>query len=171
MPFLAIARLGGVAAILAGLVRATLIVAPLDMLGQAGLETLYLAIDLAILLALIGLAVRFATWLGLWGLIGLVIAVTGLLIIRTGDRTLIPTAYQSGGALLAIGAAIATAPLLRSRGIDRIVAMLLIASPVAGIVGAASGVAMLASTVATALFSAGLVALGLMLLRSDASAG
>ncbi|MDB5707114.1 MAG: hypothetical protein JWN66_4230 [Sphingomonas bacterium] len=166
-----IPRLGGVAAILAGILRAVLIGVPLTTLGPSGLETLYLAIDLAILLGLVGLAVKFGHWLGLWGLIGLIVAAAGLLIIRTGDRTLVPAAYQSGAALLAIGMAAMSAPLLRAPGIGRIAAALLIASPVAGIIGAAAGSTIIASDVATALFSAGLIALGLTLLRSNAPAG
>jgi hypothetical protein len=158
-------HVGAIAAIIAGLVRAVLIVAPLNSLGVAGLETLYLAIDLAILLALFGIAVRLADRLGLLGVLGLIPAAIGLLVIRTGERSLFgAAAYPSGSALLAIGLAIAVAPLLRTGGTGRVAAILLIASPAAAILGGVLGLAALASTLATALFSTGLIALGLTLL-------
>ena len=159
-------RVGAVAAIIAGLVRAALIIAPLSSLGAAELETLYLAIDLAILLALFGIAVRLSDRLGLLGVLGLILAAIGLLVIRTGERSLFEAAaYPSGSALLAIGLAIAAAPLLRTGGTGRIAAILFIASPAIAILGSALGLAALASTLATAVFSAGLIAIGLTLLR------
>ena len=165
MRALTIGHGGAIAAILAGLVRAVLIIAPLTGLDTAGLETLYLAVDLAILLALFGIATRLGDRLGRWGVLGLIMAAVGLLVIRTGERSLFgAAAYPAGSALLAIGLAIALAPLLRTGGTGRVAATLLIASPIAAILGGVLGLAALASTLATALFSAGLIAIGLTLL-------
>lgn len=162
----ALGHVGAAAAIAAGLTRAILIVAPLSGLGSKGLETLYLAIDLAILLALFGTIDRLGDRLGRWGLLGLPITAGGLFIIRTGERSLFgANAYASGSAALAIGLAIATAPLLRTGGTGRVAAILFIASPTAAILGSFLGLAVLAAPLATALFSAGLIALGLSLLR------
>lgn len=164
----AFGQVGAVAAIAAGLARAVLIVVPLSGLGSRGLETFYLAIDLAILLAVFGIIDRLGDRLGRWALLGLPITAGGLFIIRTGERSLFGVnAYSSGSAALAIGLAIATAPLLRVGGVGRVAAILFIASPIAEILGGLFGLAAQASMLATALFSAGLVVLGLTLLARE----
>jgi hypothetical protein len=105
-------RVGAVCAILAGASRAALIIAPGMGLSPPALETIYLAIDLAIQLALLALLTRLGNRLGLWGVAGVIMAITGLLVIRTGERSLFgAAAYPSGAGLLAIGMAVTTFPL------------------------------------------------------------
>jgi len=167
MRFLTLGHVGAAAAVIAGLVRALLIVVPLGTLSPAVRESLYLGVDFAILLALFGIAAHRGNKPGPCTVLGLIMAGAGVLVIRTGERSLFgAAAYPTGSALLAIGLAVTSIPLLGLRGSGRIAAILLIASPVIAIIGSISGLAAVGSTLATALFSAGLIAIGLTLARA-----
>lgn len=156
---------GAVCAILAGVARAVLIIVHDTNLNPPMLETLYLAIDLGILLAVLALALRLGKQLGLWGLAGIVIAFAGLIIIRTGDRSLFgAAAYTSGASLLAIGMAVTTVPLLRSRGLARITAALFLLSPVTAIVGAVLSMRAAAFVIGSACFSSAWITAGALLM-------
>jgi hypothetical protein len=158
-------RVGAVCAILAGASRAALIIAPLRGLSHPALETIYLAIDLAILLALLALAIRFGSQLGLWGLLGLIVAITGLVVVRTGERSLFgASAYSSGAALLGIGMVVTMVPLLRFRGLGRITAALFMVSPVSAIAGSSLNMGTAGFDIASAFFSLGLIMSGALLL-------
>jgi hypothetical protein len=172
MRLVSIFSIGAFCAILAGASRAALIVAPMRGLSTPALESVYLAIDLAILLTLFALAARLGNQLGLVGLLGLVLAVTGLLVIRTGERSLFGvTAYSSGAGLLAIGMAVITIPFLRFRGFGSVAAALFILSPVVAIIGSTLNIGTAASRIASAIFSLALIAAGGMLALSRSAGG
>ena len=158
-------RVGAVCAILAGASRAALIIAPRMGLSPPALETLYLAIDLAILLALLALLTRLGNRLSLWGFAGVVMAITGLLVIRTGERGLFgAAAYSSGAGLLAIGLAVTTFPFMRVQGLGRLTAILFVMSPATAIIASTLKLGTAGFNIASAFFGAALIAAGAMLM-------
>jgi hypothetical protein len=161
-------RVGAVCAILAGISRAALIIAPGMVLSHPALETIYLAIDLAIQLALLALLTRLGNRLGMWGVAGVIMAITGLLVIRTGERSLFgAAAYSSGAGLLAIGMAVTTFPFIRVPGLGRLMAILFVMSPATAIIASALNIASAGLNIASALFSLALIAAGAMLMFEE----
>jgi hypothetical protein len=163
---------GAVCAILAGVARVVLIVAPGKSISHPALETIYLAIDLAILLALLALIMRLGNRLQLWGVVGVMMAITGLLVIRTGERSLFGiAAYTSGAALLAIGMAVTTLPFIRVQGLGRISAILFLMSPLTAIIASVAKMGAAGFAIASAFFGLALIAAGAMLIFERDSIG
>jgi len=168
MQSVSLCRVGAACAILAGASRAALIIAPGMGLSPPALETIYLAIDLAIQLALLALLTRLGNRLGLWGVAGVIMAITGLLVIRTGERSLFgAAAYPSGAGLLAIGMAVTTFPLIRVRGLGRLTAILFAMSPATAIIASTLNIGTAGFNIASAFFSLALIAAGAMLMFEE----
>jgi drug/metabolite transporter (DMT)-like permease len=161
-------RVGAVCAMLAGISRTALIIAPGMGLGHPALETIYLAIDVAIQLALLALLTQLGNRLSLWGVAGVIMATTGLLVIRTGERSLFgAAAYSSGAGLLAIGMAVTTFPFIRVQGLGRLMAILFMMSPATAIIATALNIESTGSNIASALFSLALITAGAMLMFEE----
>jgi hypothetical protein len=161
-------RVGAVCAILAGTSRAALIIAPGMGLSPPALETIYLAIDLAIQLALLALLTRLGNRLSLWGVAGVIMAITGLLVIRTGERSLFgAAAYPAGAGLLAIGMAVTTFPFIRVQGLGRLTAILFVMSPATAIIASTLNIGTAGFNIASAFFSLALISAGAMLMFEE----
>jgi len=161
-------RVGAVCAILAGISRAALIIAPGPGLSHAALETFYLAIDLAIQLALLALLTLLGNRLSGWGVAGVIMAITGLLVIPTGERSLFGAeAYSSGAGLLAIGMAVATFPFIRVQGLGRLMAILFLMSPATAIIASALNIGLAGFNIAIVFFSLALIVAGAMLMFEE----
>lgn len=164
--------LAGACAVLAAVARGALILTPLTHLPPPVRETIYLLVDFGIVMGLFGLQMRFGERLGRIGLAGLLLALGGVLVIRTGERSLLgPSAYQVGAATLAIGCAVMSAPLLRRGLLERLIALAWLGSPAASVVAGFAGRPALGFALASALFSLGLFFAGVSMVKSRSARG
>ena len=153
-------RAAGACAILAALLH----IPGLDAAaGDQGKQVLYVAIDVALTFALIGMFVawpRFRTTLGALGFVGAIVA---LLVIRTGQR-LAPgvDVYMLGSSVFTISLAIASLSLMREAGLVRYAAFAWIATLVVGLIGLAVPAISVAAII---LFCIGFVLGGVALIR------
>ncbi|MBI1200535.1 MAG: hypothetical protein GC203_21960 [Phenylobacterium sp.] len=147
-------RLAGACALLGALLRLNAAFPTVTIPRLSG-ETLYLTIDVLLMLGLIGLFAglpKFRGWLGAAGFVG---AILGFALIRTGARLPLPgDAYQTASAVLGLALAVAGAGLVPGGGVGRWVGVGWIASFVVGLAGVALHWPM-GFTAASALFCTG----------------
>jgi hypothetical protein len=130
-------RLGGLAAILAGLLRAVASFLPYSALKpSAGLELFYLVIDLLILFGLLGIYAYQHNQVGVIGFIGFLLALIGTAII-VGPDGMIGRAdmYVVGSMLITFGLTLFSIACLRTQSLPRAAPLLWILSTVVGVSG------------------------------------
>ena len=148
-------RLSGVAAVAGGLLRA---ISP-ALADRPWAPMLWLAIDVLLLLGLIGLYARWAGATGRLGLALFVVCVAGVLTVRSQGA--VPGAYAAGAAVWSLGLAALGVRLLFVKRTPRIGPALWIAAVPAGLAGP------LGMTVAGVLFGIGYAAAGAKLARGE----
>jgi hypothetical protein len=127
-------RLGGLAAILAGILRGANSFVPSNAPNSGAIAILYLMTDIFILLGIIGIYGFLHQHSRLWGFWGFLLAVLGIAIIRTGTIAgvyLYPIGalcFTAGLSLFAVGAWIA-------RKLPRWVPVFWVLSTIIGFVG------------------------------------
>ena len=130
-------RLGATAAVAAGALRTATSFVPYTEAG-AGLEALYLIVDILILFGVLGVYAASSGQLGSWGFTGFVLAVVGSAIIAGPDGRIGPADMYAVGALsLGTGVVLLAVASWRARTLPRWIAILWITSMGAGIAGAA----------------------------------
>ncbi len=133
-------RLGTTAAITAGALRIATSFVPYTE-GGAGLEALYLIVDILILFGILGIYAASSVRLGSWGFTGFVLAVVGSAVIAGPDgRIGRVEMYPAGSLLLGTGVVLLALASWRAGTSPPWVAILWMASMAAGIAGAAIGV-------------------------------
>jgi hypothetical protein len=132
-------RWGGLAAMLAGALRTATSFWPSPEPGVA-LEIFYLLIDLLILFGILGIYTFQIEHIGLLGLIGFGLAVTGAAIITGPDGTLGPVdMYAAGSLSLGLGLVFLAAASWTAHTLPVWVGILWVVSTAAGIAGAMTG--------------------------------
>jgi hypothetical protein len=131
----ALIRLGGLAAIVAGLLRAASAFLP-AMEPSVALEWLYLLIDVLLLFGLLGVYAYQHAESGIWGFAGFLLAVTGLESIggpdgKIGDVDI----YTAGATLVGIGLVVLAVGSWRGQKLPRYVPTLWVFSTVVGTSG------------------------------------
>jgi hypothetical protein len=157
-------RAGGLAAVAGGALR---LAEPLLRRGLSGqhLQLAYFAIDVFLLLGLVAWYGWRAARLGIAGLAGFVLGVTGILVIRSASL-FASGGYAIGATLLLTGLVVMNAPALIRRERPLWPAMLWLAALVSGL---GSLVWMPLALVAGTVFGAGYLAAGIALLRDQAN--
>ena len=114
MSSITLIRLGGLAAIIAGILRGVTSFLPstlsvsspsesaLDSLPGTGIALLYLLVDIFLLFGTIGLYGFLYRKSGIWGFAGFMLAVIGLALIRTGEISGV-LLYPVGASLFTLG--------------------------------------------------------------------
>ncbi|HSL29250.1 MAG TPA: hypothetical protein VK900_08640 [Anaerolineales bacterium] len=137
MPAPTLIRLGGLSAMLAGLLRAGSSFIPLFTTEQGiFLEALYLITDLLILFGLLGVYGYVHERAGYWGFAGFVLALSGTAMIVGPDGRLgSMEMYILGALLISVGVVFLAIGVWRARQLSRWVPVLWVVSTVAGIGG------------------------------------
>jgi hypothetical protein len=123
-------RLAGVAAILAGVLRA-LDAFVFKFLSMHDSEQLFLVTDIFLLFGLIGIYSRVANRVGWGGLAGFAAALVGILLVRSANGII--DAYVVGATIVAVGVAVMSVGALAARAFPRPAPILWIAALVAGL--------------------------------------
>jgi hypothetical protein len=156
-----ILRLGGVAAIGGGALRIANTFS-MNLLSAHLLDCLYLVTDILLLLGLVGWYVSRADRLGVSGVIGFVVAIAGVVTIRSA--AMFPGfGYVAGAMALLAGLVIMSIPGLLNRADARLPAWLWLGSFMSAIASIALAPLGVLSAI---LFGAGFICAGIHLLRS-----
>jgi hypothetical protein len=159
-------RLAGASAVIGGALRvAAAFITPEP--GSTTLELLYFVIDLALLFGLFGIYASQYDGLGWLGLIGFVIAMTGLASIVGPDSDVVGiNIYATATAVLGIGLAIMSVAMLLYSEMPRWIPALWIGSLLAGIAATTLPVRPQAAFLfAGVLFALGFLGAGVTLIR------
>lgn len=137
MPTSTLIRLGGLSAILAGLLRAGSSFIPYFTTEQGVfIEVVYLLIDLLILLGLLGLYGYQHEQAGYWGFIGFLLALIGTAIIVGPDgRIGRVDMYQLGAMMIAVGVLFLAIGTWQADQLSRWVPILWVVSTMVGVGG------------------------------------
>ena len=156
-------RLGGLAAILAGILRGLSSVLPTP---SGRIMTLYLVIDVLLLVSSIGLFEFQRLKAGALGSLALVLEIVGALILIARDLVVLGAAvYPAGALMFAVGLDLFAIASWRSRTLPRWILILLIVSTVIGPIGFFSpGLAVL-FTASGILFGIGFASAGVAICR------
>ncbi len=163
-------RLAGVAATLGGLID---MVGPLfyPHLAQPLRLSTYVAIDVLLLFGMLGVQSVAGQAMGWPGLIGFVIAVSGVLLVRTSAAGIWGAAsYTVASAIWSIGMVVMGAALLSKGGPFRVASALWIAAFVIGLAGLALKDQGLVHRLAGWCFALGFVVAGASLARTASKA-
>jgi hypothetical protein len=126
-------RLGGLAAVVAGILRGLSSVLPAT---TARIMMLYLLIDVLLLIGSIGLFEFQRRRVGVLGALALVLEIVGALILIARDLYVLSAAvYPAGALMFAIGLDLFAIASWRSRTLPRWILILLIVSTVIGPIG------------------------------------
>ena len=130
-------RLGGAAAILAGLLRAATSFIPYsNSKPSAELELLYLVIDTLILLGILGIYAHQHARVGVLGFVGFLLALSGTAIIVGPDGAIGSVdMYVVGSMLITFGLTLFSLATLRAQSLPRAAPLLWIISTVIGVGG------------------------------------
>ncbi len=163
-------RLAGAAAALGGALRVAAAFIPL-VPGDLELELLYFVIDVALLFGLIGIYAAECERLGWLGLIGFVVAATGLASIVGPDTDIAGIdIYATASAIISIGLSILAVALLLCGRLPRWIPALWIASLLAGIAASVlPDTAQTAVLIASVLFALGFLGAGVALFARPAA--
>jgi hypothetical protein len=163
-------RLAGVAAVVGGLID---LVGPLlypHMAQPLKLST-YVAIDVLLLFGMLGVQSVAGRLMGWPGLVGFVIAVSGVLLVRSSAAGIWGEAsYMIAASIWSIGMVVVGLALLLKKGPFRMAASLWIATLVIGLVGVALKDQGPIHRVAGWCFALGFVAAGVILARTASRA-
>ncbi|WP_165184614.1 hypothetical protein [Caulobacter soli] len=163
-------RLAGAAAVVGGLID---LVGPLlyPHLSEPMRLSTYVLIDVLLLFGMLGVQWLAGQAMGWPGLFGFVIAVSGVLLVRTSAAGIWGAAsYTVASAIWSIGMVVIGATLLAKRGPFRMAAALWIAAFVIGLAGLALKDQGLAHRLAAWCFALGFVAAGVILARTASRA-
>jgi hypothetical protein len=163
-------RLAGAAAIAGGLID---LVGPLAYphLSDPLRHSTYVLIDVLLLLGLIGVQSMAREALGWPGLVGFVIAVTGILLVRSSTAGIFgPASYMIASSIWSIGMVVIGATLLARKGPFRVASALWIATLVIGLVALALKDQGPVHRVAAWCFALGFVAAGVILVKPSSRA-
>jgi hypothetical protein len=163
-------RLAGFAAVLGGLID---LVGPLAYphLAEPLRLSTYVLIDVLLLFGMIGVQSVAGRTIGWLGLVGFVVAVSGVLLVRSSAAGIWGAAsYTVASAIWSIGMVLVGAALLSKRAPFRVAASLWIAAFVIGLAGLALKDQGLAHRLAAWCFALGFVAAGLTLARTSSRA-
>ena len=156
-------KFGACAGIIGGGLRLVAIAIPYTP-ENAWLETLYAVIDLGFLFGLIAIYLHASEMTGRLGLIGFIIALSGIASIIGPDAQMFGiNFYLAGSAVFVTGLALLAASMLRYGSLP-LAAICWIASFVAGLV-AATNILPLAFTVAGATLACGFIVSGITVLK------
>ena len=163
-------RLAGVAAVLGGLIDLFGPLAYPHLTDPVRLST-YMLIDLLLLFGMLGVQSVAGRLMGWSGLVGFVIAVSGVLLVRTSAAGIWGAAsYTVASAVWSIGMVVVGAVLLARKGPFRAASALWIAAFVIGLAGLALKDQGLAHRVAGWCFALGFVAAGVILAKTASRA-
>lgn len=126
-------RLGGLAAILAGILRAVNSFLPTDASGGA-IAMLYLLTDLFILFGIFGMYGFQHQECGLWGFFGFLLATIGIVIIRTGTLSGV-SLYSIGALTFSVGLSLFAVGSWRARKLPKWISSFWLISVIVGVVG------------------------------------
>lgn len=162
--------LGGVAAILAGILRAGSSFIPWEA-NNANLEVLAFAIDVLLLFGFMAIYLNERAQVGFAGFVTFVVAETGIASIVGPDTVAFGIdMYQVGSAVISISLALFALVMLMTRAGSQLAAVFWILSAVAGVGGTMTGQAAIGIPVAGAFFGIGFIAAGAALLsKRDAA--
>ena len=163
-------RLAGAAAVAGGLID---LVGPLvyPHLGQPLKLSTYVVIDVLLLFGMLGVQSVAGKATGWLGLAGFVIAVSGVLLVRTSAAGIWGEAsYTVASAIWSIGMVVTGAAFLLKRAPFRVAAALWIAAFVIGLAGLALKDQGLAHRLAGWCFALGFIAAGVILARTASRA-
>ena len=99
-------RIGAVAAIIGGTLRAAASFAPALIQSDLSRETLYVAVDVCLAAGLLGMCSRRTERLGWWGLVGLTLALAGIATIRANRLISLADLYPAGALAVSSGVVI-----------------------------------------------------------------
>ena len=154
----------GSAALIAGVLRIASTFIPYST-DSISLEVLYAVIDLGLLFATIGIYLDNKNELGLAGLAGFTILISGIASIVGPDAHFLGAdIYGFGVQVIALGSVVLSVSLLRARRLMG-TASLFVASVAIGILGTLSALGDWAWTIAGLLFGSAYVFAGLHMLR------
>jgi hypothetical protein len=163
-------RLAGLAAVLGGVIDLFGPLAYPHLAEPVRLST-YVLIDVLLLFGMLGVQSVAGRVMGWPGLVGFVIAVSGVLLVRTSAAGIWGAAsYTVASAVWSIGMVVVGATLLARKGPFRAAAALWIAAFVIGLAGLALKDQGLAHRVAGWCFALGFVAAGVILARTASRA-
>jgi len=159
----ALIRLGGLAAILAGVLRAAAAFLP-AMEPSVALEWLYLLIDVLLLFGLLGVYAYQHAESGIWGFAGFLLAAIGLESIggpdgKIGDVDI----YTAGATLIGIGLVVLAVGSWRGQKLPRYVPTLWVLSTVVGMSGFLVAGSTVPFQIAGVAFGLGFVGAGIRL--------
>jgi hypothetical protein len=126
-------RLGGLAAIIAGVVRGLNSFLPNSTTGVT-IELLYLFTDLLILLGMVGLYGFQHRESGAWGLLGFLLAILGIVMIRSGAISGV-NLYPAGAFIFTVGLSVFAVGSWIASKLPRWVSVFWVLSTVVGVVG------------------------------------
>ena len=163
-------RLAGVAAIAGGLID---LIGPLlyPHLSEPLRLSTYVLIDVLLLLGMLGVQSLAGKAMGGLGLVGFVIAVAGVLLVRTSAAGIFGAAsYMIASSIWSIGMVVISAALLLGKGPFRMASALWIATLVIGLAGLALKDQGPIHRLAGWCFALGFVAAGVILARTSSRA-
>lgn len=164
-------RLSGACGLLGGLLR---IASPFfgSLLDDRALHLLWLGTDALLLFGTLGLWIATRRKTEAWGVVGMALAVTGLLLVRASAAQIFgPDSYGVGAGLWGVGQAILAATLLITRAGYRASSVLWLASFLLGLIGARLDLWLDGFGWAGVVFAAGWICAGLTLMRLKATNG
>lgn len=126
-------RLGGLAAVLAGILRAVNSFIPTDASGSA-IAVLYLLTDLFILFGIFGMYGFQHQESGLWGFFGFLLAIVGIAIIRTGAISGV-SLYSIGASIFTVGLSLFAVGSWKARKLPKWISSFWLLSAIIGVVG------------------------------------
>src|SRR4051794_18692809 len=158
-------RVGAIAAVLAGLLRAAAAVAP-GAGSEVQRQSLYFVIDLLLLLGVIAAYAQHHESLGRSGAGAFLITLTGLLLVRSSRAIPGVDLYPAGAASVAIGWILLALTWWKWSGGSPVVPLTLLLSLLLGAASQISGRASMLFVVSGLLFAAAMVEVGRQLLLS-----
>ena len=161
-------RVGGAAAILAGLLRAAAAVVP-GTGGEVERQSVYFIVDLLLLLGLFSAYAQHHKSLGRSGAGAFLITVTGLLLVRSSGAVPGIDLYPAGAASVAIGWVLLGFTWWKWSHGSPLVPLLLLLSLLLGVVSQLGGLAATLFAASGLLFGAAMVEVGRQLLSSAAT--
>jgi hypothetical protein len=157
-------RVGGMVAVLAGVLRALASFAPAA--GDGEQQVLYLVVDILLLFAVLAVYAHHHEALGGWGASGFLIVVTGILLVRSSRSIPGIDLYPAGAFAVVAGWVLLSAVWRRRARGSAVVLLLFAASAVAGLIGQLVPRAAALAVLSGILFGGTMIAPGEHVLRS-----
>jgi len=158
-------RYGGLAALLAGVLRVVASFIPASPQPAAAVEILYVVIDVLILLGLIGVYGYQREKTGWWDRLGLLLTLIGIAIIRGRAEW-----YAAGATMVSVGFSLLAIGSWKNARLPRAVSVLWILSTVIGVGGYVVKAPGVTFVIAGVAFGLGLIIAGVKIWSAPASA-